>query len=238
MKTNENIDKKHFEPGFRFENDWPSENLEYISQNYKAGETIPVEVNIDTAQHVLNLDQVKRILRTAHTISLMDCYCRLTYGHCAAPVKVCLDLNHVAERHIAEFGAQKISFEDALQVLEQSHEAGLVHMAYGHGDLYEPGVVNSICSCCSCCCGIFSGVLRFGMFPHLLTSHSIAEINLSFCIDCGVCADRCQFGAWKISNGTLAFQPDLCFGCGLCASSCPTDAISLVEKHSPLQMQS
>ena len=138
MKTNVSIDKKHYEPGFRFENDWPSENLEYISQNYKAGETIPVEVTIETEQHVLNLDQVKRILRTAHTISLMDCYCRLTYGHCAAPVKVCLDLNHVAERHIAEFGAQEISFEEALQVLEQSHEAGLVHMAYGHGDLARP----------------------------------------------------------------------------------------------------
>lgn len=228
----------HYQPGFRFENDWPQENLDYIAEHYKAGETIPVGVKIEAEQHVLNMDQVKKILSTAQTISVMDCYCRLTYGHCDAPVKVCLDLNEVAEKHIAEFGAQEISFEDALQVLEQSHEAGLVHMAYGHGDLYEPGVVNSICSCCSCCCGIFSGVLWFGMFPHLLTSQFRAEIVSSACIECGVCVERCQFGALTISNGTLAFQPDLCFGCGLCASSCPTYAISLIEKRSPLEVQS
>ena len=238
MINNECIDKQHCEPGFRFENDWPQENLAYISQNYKAGVTIPVDVNIEVEQHVLNLEQVKRIIRKAHTISLMDCYCRLTYGHCDAPVKVCLDLNHVAELHIAEFGAQEISFEDALKVLAQSHEAGLVHMAYGHGDLYEPGVVNSICSCCSCCCGIFSGVLRFGMFPHLLTSHFLAEIDSSLCIDCGSCVDRCQFGALKLSDGTQVFQPDLCFGCGLCVSTCPTCAITLVEKLSPSEAQS
>jgi len=228
----------HIKQGYRFENDWPLENLEYISQNYKAGETIPVDVNIEAEQHVLNLEQVKRILRKAHTISLMDCYCRLTYGRCDAPIKVCLDLNEVAEKHIAEFGAQKISFEDALKVLEQSHEAGLVHMAYGHGDLYEPGVVNSICSCCTCCCGIFSGVLRFGMFPHLLTSHFRAEIDSPSCIECGVCVDRCQFGAREIIGGTLAFNPNLCFGCGLCVSTCPTYAITLVEKLSPSEVQS
>ena len=228
----------HIEQGYRFANDWPQENLAYVSQHYQAGETIPVGVNIEAEQHVLNLEQVKRIIRKAYIISLMDCYCRLTYGHCAAPVKVCLDLNHVAERHIADFGAQEISFEDALQVLAQSHEAGLVHMAYGHGDLYEPGVVNSICSCCSCCCGIFSGVLRFGMFPHLLTTQFRAEVDAPACIDCGLCVDRCQFGALKISNETLSFQPDLCFGCGLCAGACPTYAISLVEKLSPLEVQS
>jgi ferredoxin len=220
----------HYQPGFRFENDWPQENLDYIAEHYKAGETIPVDVKIEAEQHVLNMDQVKRILSTAQTISIMDCYCRLTYGHCDAPVKVCLDLNEVAEKHIAEFGAQEISFEDALQVLEQTHEAGLIHMAYGHGDLYEPGVVNSICSCCTCCCGVLSGVLRFGRFPHLLTSHSTAETDFSECVECGDCVDRCQFGARDITTGTLSFNPDQCYGCGLCLSICPTYAITLVEK--------
>jgi len=223
--------------GYRFENDWPAEHLEHIAQNYKAGETIPVNVKIEAEQYVLNLENAKRILCTAHTISVMDCYCRLTYGHCDAPVNVCLDLNEVAERHIIEFGAREITLDEALGVLEISHEFGLIHMAYGHGDLYQPGVVNSICSCCTCCCGVLSGVLRFGMFPHLLTSHAIAVTDQSTCIDCGDCVDRCPFGAREITDGPFSFDQNLCFGCGLCISTCPTYAISLVDKQAQLERQ-
>lgn len=219
----------HLKQGFRFENDWPQENLDYIAQNYKVGTTIPVNVKIEAEQHVLNMENVKRILEKAHKISVMDCYSRLTYGHCDAPTNVCLDLNEVAERHISEFGAREITFDDALKILEKTHEAGLVHMAYGHGDLYEPGVINSICSCCTCCCGIFSGIFRFGRFPYLLTSHATAKTGSSLCIDCGECVDRCQFGAREMLDGSLAFQPNLCFGCGLCVTACPTLAIALNE---------
>lgn len=220
----------HRQQGYRFEDDWPQENLDYISQNYKAGVTIPVDVRIEAQQHVLNMDNVKRILSGASLISRMDCYCRLTYGHCDAPVDVCLDLNEVAERHIAEFGAKEITLEEALDVLERTHEAGLVHMAYGHGEWYEPGVVNSVCSCCSCCCGIFSGILRFGMFPHLLASHAFVATDEALCTGCGACLDRCQFGARDLRAGSLAFDQARCFGCGLCASACPTGAIILVGK--------
>jgi Pyruvate/2-oxoacid:ferredoxin oxidoreductase delta subunit len=221
----------HRKQGYRFENDWPQEHLEYISQTYQAGRTVPVNVKIKAEQHVLNMENVKRILSSARTISVMDCYCRLTFGHCDAPVNVCLDLNEVAERHISEFGARQITLEEALDVLERSHAAGLVHMAYGHGEWYEPGVINSICSCCSCCCGVLSGVQRFGLFPHLLTSHAIAVTDQSACIDCGKCVDRCQFAAREMSDGSLAFHQDLCYGCGLCVSTCPTYAVTLVDKQ-------
>jgi hypothetical protein len=91
----------HRKQGYRFENDWPSEHLEYISQTYKAGTTIPVNVQIEAEQHVLNMENVKRILSNARVISVMGCYCRLAFGHCDAPVNVCLDLDEVVERHIA-----------------------------------------------------------------------------------------------------------------------------------------
>jgi hypothetical protein len=60
-----------------------------------------VNVKIEAEQHVLNMENVKRILSNARTISVMDCGCRLMYGHCDAPVNVCLDLNEYAERNIA-----------------------------------------------------------------------------------------------------------------------------------------
>ena len=222
----------HRKQGYRFENDWPPEHLEYISQNYKAGITVPVNVKIEAQHYVLNLENVKQILGSARKISLMDCGCRAIYGHCDAPVNVCLDMNEFAERNIANgaLGAREITLDEALDVLEKTHEAGLVHMAYGHGEFYEPGVINSVCSCCSCCCGILSGVLRFGLYPHLLTSHAISVTDASSCTDCGECIDRCQFGAREMVDSSFSFNQDLCFGCGLCVSTCPTYAITLVDK--------
>ena len=105
---------------YRFENDWPAEDLEYIGENYEAGRTIPVDVGIEAEHHVLNMENVKRILSSAHTISVMDC---------------------------------------------------------------------------------------------------------------GLCVDRCQFGARELVHGSLSIDQDPCFGSGLCVSSCPTYAITLVARQ-------
>jgi len=220
----------HKKQGYRFEDDWPPEHQEYIFQNYKAAITVPVNVKIEAEHYVLNLENVKRILSSARIISLMDCGCRVIYGHCDAPVNTCIDMNEVADRHIAIGWAREITLDEALDVLEKTHEAGLVHMAYGHGEFYEPGVINSVCSCCSCCCGVLSGILRFGLAPHLLKSQAISVTDVSACTDCGECVDRCQFGAREMVDGSLSFNQDLCFGCGLCVSTCPTNAITLVDK--------
>lgn len=231
MKEDTRSNVAHTRRGYRFENDWSPEHLEHIAKNYKAGVTIPVNVTIEAEHHVLNMENVRRILRSAHTISVMDCGCRAMYGHCDAPLNVCLDMNEVAERHMAIGWAREITLDEALEVLEEIHEAGLVHTAYGHSECYEPGVINSVCSCCSCCCGTLSGVLRFGLYPHRLTSHATTVTDGSARTDCGVCVDRCQFGAREIADDSLLFNPDLCFGFGLCVSSRPSYAITLVDKQ-------
>jgi ferredoxin len=140
-------------------------------------------------------------------------------------------MNEVAESHINMGWAKEITLDEALKVLEKTHEVGLIHMAYGHSEFFKPGVVNSVCSCCTCCCGPLSGILRFGLAPHILKGFSIEATNISACTSCGVCVERCQFGAREMVNGNLSINKDLCFGCGLCVSTCPTKAITLVEKQ-------
>jgi ferredoxin len=221
----------HRKQGYRFENDWPKEHLETRTfQKYKEAVTVPVNVEIEAENLVLNLENVHQILSDARTISVMDCVCRVRYGHCDAPVNTCIDMNEVAERNIANGVAREITMDEALDILEKTYKAGLVHMALGHGEFFEPGVINSVCSCCSCCCGILAGVLRYGLAPHLLTSDTISVTDLSSCTSCGICVDRCQFGAREMIDGALSFNPDLCFGCGICVSTCPTNAITLVDK--------
>jgi ferredoxin len=222
----------HKKQGYRFENDWTLERLETRSMPYyKTIETIPVTAEIEAEHLVLNLENARKILGKAHTISVMDCNCRVVRGNCDAPVNVCIDMDDIAKRNIANGSAREISLDEALDVLEKSHRAGLVHMAMANKDIYKPGVINSICSCCSCCCSQLSGLIRFGLAPAILKPVMTSVTNVSDCTECGVCVDRCQFGARMIDEGSLSFNPDLCFGCGLCVSTCPANAITLTDKH-------
>lgn len=50
-----------------------------------------------------------------------------------------------------------------------------------------------------------------------------AEVNEEKCIECGICSEKCKFGA--ISNGVISLEK--CEGCGVCTVVCPQKAISL-----------
>ena len=214
--------------GYRYPND---RTIEDFKDSYvKKAITVPVNIKIDGEHRVLNLDNIEKILSKARTISLTDCVCRVKYENCDAPVNTCVDMNETAERNIRNGSAKEISYDEALKVFKETHKAGLVPMAMEQGEFYEPGVINSICNCCTCCCVVLSGLIRFGLAPHLVVSQATSVTDTSSCTDCGVCVERCQFGAREIVNGTLLYNPELCFGCGLCVSTCPTNAITLIEK--------
>ncbi|MGD8563481.1 MAG: hydrogenase iron-sulfur subunit [Desulfarculaceae bacterium] len=58
----------------------------------------------------------------------------------------------------------------------------------------------------------------------------VADIDLSDCNRCGLCAKRCPYGAIQLSEEK---EPSvikaLCKGCGLCAADCPTESINIVH---------
>jgi Pyruvate/2-oxoacid:ferredoxin oxidoreductase delta subunit len=158
---------------------------------------------------------------------LEDCGCRVKLRKCAAPVDVCLSLDERARESMKQ-GARRISLAQALVTLKQSHEAGLVHMAFTWKGKEKPEV---ICSCCSCCCHSLSALVRFGIPDHVVASEYVAQQNLDTCSNCGTCVQRCQFHARQLdSDNKLVFNQAKCFGCGLCITTCPTDSITLVAR--------
>ena len=221
----------HRKQGYRFDDDWNVEQFEKFLPRVQSAKTIPVNIAIEAEQLVLNLEKVKDILNKAYLIILADCICRKSFPNCDAPLDVCISINDLAERVLTSEEYQnrnprKATFDEAIDALERSHKSGLVHMAYA----LEQEQINWICSCCSCCCGVLSAILRYGLAPNLLTSDTTTKTDTTKCTSCGVCVERCQFGARKIVNGSLVVRPELCFGCGLCISTCPTGAVKIVNK--------
>ena len=76
------------------------------------------------------------------------------------------------------------------------------------------------------------GAVDFGL--SMRKSHYAAVVDYDKCNGCGICAQRCQFGALKFEVTTKKSNIDqfLCYGCGLCQTGCPKGAIKLVDRAS------
>jgi ferredoxin len=211
------------------ENDWTREELQREYVEKMTAVTVPVCIKIHGKQTILDLSSMENLLRSAEIIALEDCTCRVKWHKCDAPIDVCISLNDNALDSI-KHGARRITSAQALVVLQRSHRAGLVHMAFTFDGKDKPEVV---CSCCSCCCHSLSALVRFGMPDAIVASQYIAQQDRNTCTNCGTCVQRCQFKARQLdSSNKLVFNPAKCFGCGLCVSTCPTKSIKLVERTS------
>ncbi len=209
-------------------NDWTKEELEEKYVDTMTAVTIPVNIHIEGQQRILDLSEIKKILKDAKLISLGECDCRRTFKKCDAPLDVCISLDKEAEAIIKEGAAKKVNLKEALGALERSHTAGLVHIAYTFRGQEKPEV---ICSCCSCCCHSMSALVRFGIPKAVVMSKYVAVNNPETCKNCGTCVERCQFKARHLENNKLVHNETKCFGCGLCVSTCPTKSISLAKRN-------
>jgi electron transport complex protein RnfB len=220
-----------------FTDDWTIEELQRVTERFNEVITLPVNVEIRNDRRVLNLDESANYLQESEKIVLMDCSCRVRWGKCDAPIHTCLRLNERAEEALAldelrKLNPEEVTVEQALEVLRESHEHGLVHMALA----VDQTEINEICSCCLCCCAALSSSVRFGLASKLITSKMVSYSDEGKCNDCGVCLKRCPFNARIIVDGTYVTQPNNCMGCGLCVSTCNANALKLIEKNCVLRM--
>jgi Pyruvate/2-oxoacid:ferredoxin oxidoreductase delta subunit len=197
------------------------------------GEIIVIPVNrvLEGENRVYSFDEMAEILKKANKIAAGNCGCKRAYKNCDAPRDGCISLDTVADEFLENEPTteKEISVEKALELLQKSHEAGLVHISYTMKDDETPGL---ICSCCPCCCHTLGSLIRNGSHPKMLTSKYIAKNDNELCIHCGTCVERCAFQAREIVDNRLVYNGSMCFGCGLCVSTCPENAISLVSRTS------
>jgi ferredoxin len=178
------------------------------------------------------------VLHNPEHIVALECPCRSSRANPCLPLDVCLIVGEpfasfVLEHHAAR--SRAISPDEAAQILSKEHARGHVQHAFFKDAML--GRFYAICNCCSCCCGALSAH-RHGV-PMLASSGYVCRSDIALCIECGACAELCQFGAITTSDGPAVVDAALCMGCGVCVDQCPQGALVLArdpERSAPLEL--
>jgi len=184
---------------------------------------VPINVAVEPASQIMVYDDVRNQLQAARSIAVTKCSCRVVDGACGKPVEVCIQLDRAAEYAVERGTGRPLTRDQALRMLDQCEEAGLVHVAEN-----KQGVGNVICNCCKDCC-INWTALRGGLGKFAAPSRFRAAINGEDCTGCELCVDRCFFDAMTMieAHAIAKVDQEKCMGCGVCRPVCPTDAISM-----------
>ena len=127
---------------------------------------------------------------------------------------------------IERLGARQMTKQEAMQVLDQAEEAGLVHMSRNTTE-----DIDFICNCDRWHCGSISGVLKQSKPALFFNSGFQPRFDPDLCTACETCIGRCPPEALSMGdNDVPQVNLDRCFGCAVCATGCPTDAILMVAK--------
>lgn len=185
--------------------------------------TIPFEINIHPYERATEL------LEGAKSWGVRDCICRvqqrLLGKNCSHPVETCLVFSNVEHAFDRSKVDRALTKEEALKILHETEEAGLVHSSGNYRD-----GIDYICNCCICCCGIMRGIAEFGIVSAIASSDFQIVVESDACNGCEACVGRCQFQGLRMNEGLAVANYLRCVGCGLCVLVCPTEALHLTRR--------
>jgi ferredoxin len=187
---------------------------------------IPVEEAIPVDVGIFSHQRASELLEGAKSWGVRDCICRVQQGllgkGCEHPVELCLVFAPVEGAFDRSEVDRSLTKEEALGILRQAKEAGLVHTAgnYRDGHFY-------ICSCCTCACAVLRGATEFGHLTAVAHSDFRSVVDVELCAGCGDCVEQCQFGALSVPEEVCVVDHSRCLGCGLCTAVCPAGALRL-----------
>ncbi len=206
-----------------------------ITEDGKPIQIIPVDKTLEAAEEfVLPSQTVEEIINKFDDIAVGYCFCRqrrsLLGDPCSteAPTFNCFTFGKSARHTAAQGFAKKVTKEEALKIMQEAENAGLIHKAF-HPGFKESKPETSICNCCKDCCDTMA-LWRSGTLPLINSTYHLAVIDSESCTGCGICVEWCPTDAIILNEQELAQRDEkACFGCGVCSRFCPEDAISLKE---------
>ncbi|MHA1607970.1 MAG: 4Fe-4S binding protein [Candidatus Freyarchaeota archaeon] len=200
------------------------------ASNVPGFKVLPIEERISADTVLLPYLKLKELIRNARVVAVTDCICRkearLNGEGCDYPLETCLSFGVAAEYYIENGMGNEISVEEAIRIIEEADEAGLVHASVNAKHL------SNVCNCCPCCCASLKGITKRGYEVHkYINAIFKSVIDQDACIGCGTCVERCPVNAITLEEAA-SVNEEKCLGCGLCATTCPVNAISLKLRES------
>ena len=186
---------------------------------------VPVHGSVKS-EWVLPYDDIRSMLDRAKSFRVRDCICRvqqekLNKRKCDSPVRNCVSFSPVERPK----RPNDITKEEAIALLNQAEEAGLVHcVSNAIQDVFY------VCNCCGCCCGILRGITDWGIEESVARANYFAVVDADECTSCGICVERCQVKAITLEQDIATVALDKCIGCGLCVSGCTSAAVKLERR--------
>lgn len=189
---------------------------------YKAIEKIP---------EITPYDDVREILRAASLIAVVPCSCRRQARKTDIAVNTCLQFGRSAEYVIARGSGWRLSYEEALKVVDKAEEDGQVHMWVNWRTL----TYGVMCNCTKDACVGWTPLIQHNVSigKRAAKSRFVAEVVQDLCNGCQVCIDRCNFDAIDMVKpaGSKKYKAvidtEKCWGCGVCVLKCEPKALSL-----------
>jgi len=187
---------------------------------------------------VVPLRDCLKILELSYPVAAMSCICRrenraeeetsFAEYSCTGLGVGMLKWERWPERY--KGGVHFMSPDEAKEWLTKWDKRGMMHLIMSFGGSY----VGGMCNCDYPGCDPLRQRLDYDFAPALFKGHHVAKVDYEACTGCGVCVQRCQFGAIKLE--VTMDKPNVdqlrCFGCGLCETGCPLGAIDLPERES------
>ena len=195
---------------------------------------ITVESELPQTTEVYSYERLSKLIEGETCFSASTCYCRHHKHLLDDPCKIkglpqhsCLMLGEAADYAIDRGFGNRITREEAQEILLLSEKAGLMHNVGNYSDR-----AFFVCNCCGCCCEFLATAKRTQSNAMLEYSNFVVAADQDTCSGCGDCIDRCQMEALSLVDEVVSVNKNMCFGCGNCVSVCLTESLSMVRRAS------
>ena len=190
---------------------------------------------------VVPIEDVERILALTTSVVRLACICRhvstgkeqrYCFGVSMEPngggmAKLLgeIDASYLVGPHTA--GLESMSKTEALERMKESEAEGNCHTVWTFITPFLAGLCN--CSLPSCYAMKTTVTHRTPVF---FRGEYVAAVDPERCTGCGLCVERCSFGAFlpRKKKDKAVVDPRKCYGCGICRSACARGAIALADR--------